>query len=200
MFKEGVITIPSNHKAAKGLVEGLTQYAYRNVKLDYEKISRRVKYRPGNKSDSEYEDFDVKFKSGNDDCRYSYVVAREFDDRYYDEKQPDVIDVFRQIHEYVIENGARSVKIDKCKRLEVINKSGVNSDTRGIRGLDWVLKFYPTFVVERRKGITLHDVIISCYKTKSHKFENNYECMWAIEDFRFKKGVLSIELDLDHGS
>ena len=194
MFKEGRIDIPSDHKKAKRFVNGLLAYSYENASLDHHKMRKRFDY--------ELDDFsgvDRSFCSGEEDCRYSYVIDENFYEDFFEDRKVD-IGTFKQIHEYVLEHGARQVKIGNCKHLILKNQEGINRDRRGIKDLDWILKFYPIYAIERRSCISLHDIIIACYKVKSHKFENNYELIYGASIVEHIGNTLEITMDVEHGS
>ena len=207
LFKNDSITIPYNDKSVEALFDLLFEYIYYNVSLSYDKMAEQLSY--DRRKSAEFNSSiktvlnfvkhnAIVFKPGNSDCIYHYDINN--DDFTYSSENCDVkIDFDTELfHKRVIEKGPKSIMINGIKKLTVVNNYGINDDVNGTRGLDWILNFYPSYTVYQPKGISLDDLIIACYKTKSHKFENIYENVHSICDYEINVEHLVIELDVDH--
>ena len=202
MFSKGKITLSPDLRKTGTLLQDLLTYIYHNIELDYDKLSKRLDYDP-NDSDSDFDHYGpygckFDYKPGSSDCRFSYKINKVYDD-CLDESSPNH-ELFESLHTYVRTHGARKIKFTGISNLTINNKRGPNTDPRGTRGLDWLLVFHPTFTVSRPRCISLHDLIIGCYKTKSHKFENNYEAVFGPKKIVLDGDSLEFNLDVDHGS
>lgn len=201
MFSEGKITLSPDLKKTKTLLHDLLIYIYYNIELDYEKLSKRLNYDPS-VSDSDfyrYGPYGCKFKyrHGIYDCRFSYKIEEEYN---------ECLEVFSPNHElieglhtYIQTHGARKIKFTGINNLIVNNTRGVSFDMRGTRGLDWLLVSHPTFTVTRPNCISLHDLIIACHKTKSHKFENRFESVLGPEKIVLNGDTLEFGLNVVRG-
>nr|AEX63226.1 hypothetical protein mv_R1024 [Moumouvirus Monve] len=114
----------------------------------------------------------------NQDGKYIYQLHLLPNDDYR---------ILEEIIQYVKENGTKKLKIclgkkkDKITKLKLINEYP-NSRGSKITELDRKLHRWPEFIVENKKGINLHDIIISVYKLKRSKFSLN-EYMYEINEF-----------------
>lgn len=215
IFSNGSIKLPANLEKTEELLKDMLNFIYAYIPLDYEKISGRVGYDDLDPDHSGDWNFMNNFSSGSTDCKYSYVINSTRQERLPC-FPPDVLpcctsddrqrlnspncDLITRLHAYVQAHGARSVKLKGIRSLTINNYHGVNKDNRGTRGLDWVLKYHRTFSIIRSSSITLHDLIIACYKTKSHKFETWYEFVDGPKDVTIRDGALVFDLDVSHGS
>ncbi|AQN67967.1 hypothetical protein [Saudi moumouvirus] len=95
--------------------------------------------------------------------------------------------ILQEIIQYVKDHGTKKLKIclskkkDKITKLKLINEYP-NSRKSGVTELDRKLHRWPEFIVENKKGISLHDIIISVYKLKRSKFTLK-EYMYEINEF-----------------
>lgn len=198
-YYNGTITLPSNLKQTKILLSDLLNYIYFNIKLDYEKIAKRINFPPYPGADTTEDCFGTaEFEPGTSDCKYSYRLSSFYDSRMPLESPNK--ELMLLLDTYVRAYGTRKVRFIGIRSLTINNKYGVNADTMGTRTLDWELQFYPTFTVANPRDITLHDLIIACYKTKSHKFENWYEAVFGVKNIILKDHSLVFDLNVDHGS
>lgn len=199
MYYNGSIVLSSDLNKTATLLTDLLNYIYFNIKLDYEKIARCIGFHPEPGSDSTDDYFGgTEFESGKIDCKYSYRLSSFYDNRMpLDSPNKELMLL---LDTYVRAYGTRKVKFMNIHRLTVNNKYGINPDTRGTRVLDWKLMFHPTFTITNPRDITLHDLIIAVYKTKSHKFENWYEAVIEVDNVVLKNGNLEFDLTVDHGS
>lgn len=149
----------------------------KNIKKNLYKILRNIQVCfPLDKKKMEelYKDIEIdeenKYENNlNQDGKYIYQCNLLPNDDYK---------ILQEIIQYVKENGTKKLKIcfgkkkDKITKLKLINEYP-NSRGSKITELDKKLHRWSEFIVENKKGISLHDIIISIYKLKRSKFTLN---------------------------
>ncbi|AGF85780.1 hypothetical protein QJ854_gp002 [Moumouvirus goulette] len=121
------------------------------------------------------------------DDKYIYKIIKENDEDYIDEGIG--IDYYytnkkliRSLHHYLSENSPKNLIIVDVKKIKLINNQDVKKSVKGIRDVDWKLHCWSEYIIEKN-NITLHDLIVACYKIKTHKFENFHEKFDKLKDF-----------------
>lgn len=188
-------------------LEKLMNYIYEQFPLDHDNMKQLYEHVrvPVNFDDTEYEDNEksnsyyrsaLKFTCHYDkDDKYIYSFNNEFDSECYN-NDPFII----ELHEYLLSKTPQELRIGRVELLYLTNDRGVNEDARGVRSLDWKLHFWNKYDVSKDEGITLDDLIIACYKIRSHKFENDYELFTGIKKAGYGNGVLYGFCRFEHGS
>ena len=139
------------------------------------------------------------------DSDYYYIFDNNFKSFNYD--YPSLIS---ELHNFLCCNQPLDLSFSSLVSLSLTNHHDINHDARGVRALDWKLYFWPSFTVSNNNFITLHDLIIACYKIKSHKFENYYELFTEAKKFTFMTSLsylypltnyhIFLSIGFDHGS
>ena len=206
------LVLGKSDEDTKQNLDYLFRYIYYQFILDHDKMKPlykdvKVPVTYDDEDDYDYdcfcEDYDhakyrdnLRFLSNSKlDDKYIYRFDRGLRDRAYDNSE-----FINQLHKYLSENSPKKLKLRKITSLSLSNKDGVNDDARGVRFLDWKLHFWSTYDIAKENCISFHDLIIAAYKVKSHKFENNYEMYYAIDNLKFGDEFLSLGLKFDHGS
>jgi Family of unknown function (DUF5868) len=57
----------------------------------------------------------------------------------------------------------------------MMSASGMNTSACDVRDIDWKLHWWNSYNISDNEGIKFRDIVIACYKIKSHKFEIEYE-------------------------
>ena len=81
----GTLTLPSDPEQLKQIVTHLFQYTYSNIKLDYDKICKRIDEEIS-ESDSDSYDWEEEYEPGENDCKLDYKVEKSFESEYFSEK------------------------------------------------------------------------------------------------------------------
>lgn len=208
----------------------IIKYIYHNLPLDYDEMERL--YFDSNSSVDF--DFKKDCRSAGDrsyinrpkfvpnisDNKYIYrfVMNLTFNKYYWNEQfnelkesntDPDknfdyCFDLTNEIHEYLKENTAKDLIISGVIGLKLVNTSGINTDSRGIREVDWKLSFWEKYKIYKETDVTLHDLIIAAYKIRSHKFEDWYEMFCELGNIKIKETdngkMITMFAKFDHGS
>jgi hypothetical protein len=82
--------------------------------------------------------------------------------------------------------------------LHLVNLKGINHDHRGSNHCHLQLKFHMFYILGNL--FTFHDLAEAVYKTKSHKFNNNYEMFYGYSNMVIQKDRIYCTLGFDHGS
>lgn len=106
-------------------------------------------------------------------------------------------DIIKSLQTYVDDKGVTksNFAIRNVDKIIMVNSVGPNTDVRGTTILDKVLHFNEKIICSNN----LQDIIISYFKIKSHKSDDNYE-MYVDSLPSFKNNTLTIKVDFDHGS
>lgn len=183
----------------------LIRYIYMSFKLDYDVMKKIYSNIDGSMNYDFYTDennnyLSINFSNSSDkDHKYSYFHQDKFINcaRYYD-------DFIEKIHTLLTVKSTQQLFFENISQITLLNTSGICSDSRGVRDVDWKLHFWDSFTIESEKNISLHDFIIALYKIKSHKFENNFELFAGIKKMQFvdvgTDRQLFVWLCFDHGS
>ncbi|AGC02399.1 hypothetical protein H012_gp049 [Acanthamoeba polyphaga moumouvirus] len=130
----------------------------------------------------------IPFESNlTQDNKYFYKIRKETDEDYIDEgvdidyyyKNKKLI---RSLHQYLSNNSPKDLIITDIKKLKLINDQDINKSVKGIRDLDWKLHCWFEYEIDKN-NITLHDLIIACYKIKSRKFDIYHEKFYRLKNF-----------------
>ncbi|AGF85671.1 hypothetical protein QJ854_gp111 [Moumouvirus goulette] len=157
----------------------------KDVKNDLYKILRNVQVC----FPLDYERMEKIYKDVEIDQENKYVNNLNQDNKYIYKSEllpNDDYQILQEIIEYVKEYGTKKLKIclngkNKITKFKLINKYP-NAYASQITELDKKLHRWSEFIVENKKGINLHDIIISVYKLKRSKFTLN-EYMYKINEF-----------------
>lgn len=192
-------------------VNTLVKFIYANYPLDYDLMVKEnnnlingSEYDHGedNNRNNRYIDYDC---NGKNNVKYHYNIPENLDDC-------DVCEHKKNSASYNILNELIEYFSDKTKQfgdlkftyntIDIANIRGINSDSRGVKKLDWHLLYKPVLNIVPENGsnhITLLQFVDSLYDIKSHKFENWYE-LYCGCDALLNSNTLIILCDYDHGS
>ena len=204
-IKNKVLNFGKSDDEMKENMSEILFYIYNYFSLNYEKMKEL------------YKDVEVPISFDDDDSdihdyyrsKLRFICCYDKDDTYiyeFDNNNDVDIDSYEnqslinEIHNFLLNNSPKKLHIGDFKKITIVNERGINDDARGIRYLDWKLYFWNEFSIHKESGITLHDLIIAAYKTKSHKFEYGYEMYGGVVDLRVKDDCLRITTTFDHGS
>jgi hypothetical protein len=206
MIKNNKLILDYNDESIEKKFGEILRYVYNHFELDhdlmldyYEDVNAPMDY--DYVTDTKDLDMYINFWSNDKkDEKYIYFPQKKFDNRWYD----DYPDLIKNINNFIDKKTTKFLKLDKVKKIVLINSRGkyrcINNDSRGVRQADWKLHTWHKYEITNNDGITFADLIIACYKIKSHKFENNYELYCGIEKISLVNGMLSITVNFDHGS
>lgn len=199
----------------KKIFNELFRYIYECYQLDHSMMKKKYEKNIGSKimdfDDVDHEDTDSKweenrcrdFCSGDqDDIPYVYKKTGE-------PLEPKDYRYLGNLNKFLSMNttekngdmtNTKKIIFDGLHKLNLININGSNSDSRGVRSLDWHMEFHENYLIENPEGINLDQIIIGLFKIKSHKFENWYELYSSIKSMRIENGTLLVYVMFDHGS
>lgn len=170
----------------------LMRYLYREFVLDYDKMKKIYGHI---ESDNNYDDIyndnnirDILYFEPNlmDDDKYIYKyenninLDNDIDDIVFYEEIKNLI---LELQVYLSEKTTKRLRVMGITKLKLVNDFGINKYVGGIRDLDWKLHFWPEYTIVNDNYITLHELIIACFKIKSHKFETYHEYFMKFDEF-----------------
>lgn len=192
----------------------LFSYFYEHIPLDHDAMSELYADRecPISFDDTKNENWEINdfyrdhlefmFHPEEDD-KYIYAIKDvngPFEPNHQYFKMTKTKAFIVEVHDYLLKNSPEKLILKGVTSVDLFNEAGINTDSRGVRAMDWKLYFWSMFDIERKTGIRLHDLIICAYKIRSHKFENWYELFGDIQSVSLEDGELSLIVNYDHGS
>jgi hypothetical protein len=195
MIRKNKLNLGADTITIKQTLDDLIKYIYYQFPLDYERMAKI--YPDSETIDTNTHHFE---SSMNKDDKYVYTFIRIIDNHDY--RNPDMVN---ELHEYLLldDHCAKKLKLKNIIKIKLINREGINHDTRGTQELDYVLHFWDTYCISKRHDLSFHDLIIGAYKIKSHKFDTWYEMYDNIELFsitqRGDKKAIYAQPGFDHG-
>jgi len=206
MIKNNKLILNYNNDSIKKKIGEILRYVYHYFELDHD---RMLEYYDEVEAPMDYDHFTdekdlhtyIKFWSNHKkDEKYFYGTPNEFDGKWYD----DYPKLINEINDFIEKKSTKLLKLNGVTKIILVNNLGkyncVNHDSRGVRKADWKLYTWDKFEIENSKGINFNDLIIACYKIKSHKFENNYELYCDVVSIEIVDTTLQISVSFDHGS
>ncbi|AAV50319.1 hypothetical protein [Acanthamoeba castellanii mimivirus] len=211
-IKNNVLDLGSKDSYIKFNLSTVIDYIYNQIPLDYAEMNKIYKNICTELDDS------PEFQSNlTEDDEYVYKF-NEILKKCYDEQEmtkrkifdPDFLNykLINELHIYLTKKSPKKLVIKSINSIKLVNNEGVNTDINGTTNVDWKLHFWPEFTIQNSECLTLHDIIIACYKIKSHKFENWYElyCNMFTEFYVFQnsndkniwKEIFAV-IKFDHG-
>lgn len=205
MIKNRELKLDYNDDLTSVVFDGILWYIYNYYDLNH---SAMMKYYNHVKAPKDYEYMDGFQFQPNDkkDSRYFYYRNKHPYDEGHDPSYIDLQDnypnLIGQIDDFLSKKSTKSLKLCGVNDIVLINGTSdcVNKNCRGIMKADWKLHTWPKFKIFNNNGITFDDLIVACYKIKSHKFENNYEMYVGISSVKLNDHRLEIVVDFDHSS
>ena len=139
----------------------------------------------------------------NDTVEYIYSIDKSgviIDDTIesFDEKNYEAnYDANKQFLESLNNFDHKKILISGYNLMRITNSCGYNRDHRGSTHCRIDLKFEEK--IDVNKDITLYDLVQIYYRTKSHKFDKNYEMFVGYRVIK-RKDNFYVDLVHDHGS
>lgn len=190
----------------------LIKFIYNNFVLDYMKMENENKELiTGDEYDFEdsdgYKNYgEYYFSPGNKKIKYHYKINETMKDDFIDREDTHLcIEKFsRELKDYLSDkkNNYKNLKFT-YDSIEFNNINKINSDPRGVRRLDWYMKYSPYKKIGIDKNnthITFPQVIDVLYYIKSHKFEYWYELYISCDVKIISPSGIHICCSYDHGS
>lgn len=205
-IENGVICLgKSNYEMEQNLSEIIRFINYQlplnhdAMKLLYDHIKVPVIFDDEDDDNYDHNDYyrwNLKFVSNYEkDGEYIYDYDNDINIDCYENKE-----LIIELRNYLESKSPKKLHISNYNKIKIYNPHGINHDARGVRFMDWKLHFWQSFKVHNDNGITLHDLIIATHKTRSHKFETNYEMFCGVESVCIDNRKLRISANYDHGS
>ena len=152
----------------------------------------------------------IKVKE-NDDLQYIVEYIIDCDDMLEKYEENIKCDNFPRLYHEISDNySASNILLIGYNEITITNECGINEDHRGSTHCAVDLKYECN--VEFKDLITLHDLVTTFYRIKSHKFNKGYEMYCAVKSGFFnihsknkktsstEKYRLVCNVDFDHGS
>jgi len=135
----------------------------------------------------------------NDVVEYVYSIENTLDilENINGEFNGELNETNRTFLENLVDIDYKKILITGYKIMMFTNSCGVNNDHRGSTHCRINLKFENKIRITEH--ITLHDLVQIYYRTKSHKFDKNYEMYCKCKVTKRKENYY-INLIFDHGS
>lgn len=115
------------------------------------------------------------------------------DEKNYDKKYDEYNQFLKSLNEF----DHKKILISGYNLMRITNSCGYNRDHRGSTHCRIDLKFESK--IDVNKDITFYDLVQIYYRTKSHKFDKNYE-MFVNYKVMKRKDNFYVDLVHDHGS
>lgn len=205
-----------NVKRSQKFMKNIIKYIYEQFSLNYEKM----KFHYSGKKSLLDIDGDICYEFGLPNLQFDNSMEK--DDEYFyifDSEQKmrlkkncETERIITILHNYLKEHPASKLKIysinsedeiEPIKILSINNLSGINQDIRGIRDVDWKLYFWNKYkftIHDDIESVSFEDLVIACYKIKSHKFDNWYELFININQLTYDDSKIEFGAVFDHGS
>lgn len=211
-----MIDFTTNTEEIAKYIEILINYIYTFYSLDHkatEPFYKNIKINNRNafdhRTDSWLDDKwrDMEFVTNpKKDHVYFFEMFKDINIEYFSTFEEKHIDFILKIDELL--KKSKNIIFYNFVHFELSNSerngSGVYSELRGIYKLDWKLHYWSNYQVINTNSITLNDIMTTCFKIKSHKFDNWYELYCGIQDVSCKKQdryySFKASVDFDHGS
>ena len=180
-------------KTIRDNLNDIIRYIYNYYGLDYEKMEKiyeNIEYNniifENNLIENNLIEYNNLIFENNliedDKYVYKYYFFRICEDNDYKNKK-----LIGELHNYL--------KLNNINKIKLINNSGMNKSLVGINNLDRKLHYWDQYIINNdKKSIRLHDLIISAYKIRSHKFYNDSEAYAGITELDINKNGLKKEL------
>lgn len=184
----------------------IIKYIYNNYRLDYDLMkNNNIDLIDNSKYDFEEDDYDKNWDICFDGCgthtvKFEYLNPK-FD--YNGEHEENVsLELIAELDNYLKTYDASTLQIGNTNSILFSKENGINHDSRGVRKLDWIIKYSPVCILQSSNDVIhFKNIMDALYTIKSHKFEYWYElyCDCQIADTK-KGGDFYVACNYDHGS
>jgi hypothetical protein len=192
-----------DHDKMNGLHQGLTDKSHYDFEDDPYEDHFDIKFNPiylPNEDDDSDSDSD-KDNDNKVNFDKDYIIDFIYKDNGIVDLSDDDdynIKLINDLNDYLSTKSLNELIITNINNLSFYNVSGVNTDPRGIRRLDWKIPFNPSYEI-KDNAITLASVRDAIFNIKSHKFENWYEGFFGDVTVAGPEPI-EIIIRFDHGS
>uniref|UniRef100_A0A6G6ADR9 Uncharacterized protein n=1 Tax=Borely moumouvirus TaxID=2712067 RepID=A0A6G6ADR9_9VIRU len=149
-------------------LESIFQYIYQQIPLDYDKMKKIYKHVQVSYKKT-YHGLEL-IPNDTEDNIYVYKFNSKLKTLSFELSINDInTDLIKQIHEFISKKSPEKLYLKNIKKIKLINNNDFNKSNEEILELDYRLHFWPEYIIDGN-NLSFHDLIISAYKIKSHKF------------------------------